>query len=55
MLSILEKAIGKADGSTKLSKPFLRLGLSDFIEEFFVGIAHDKNMARMATFFESNP
>jgi hypothetical protein len=29
--------------------------VSDFIEEFFVGIAHDKNMVRMAKFFEQNP
>lgn len=30
------------------------LGISDLIEEFFVGITHDKNMARMASFFEKN-
>jgi len=33
----------------------LRIGISDFFEEFFVGITHDKNMVRMAKFFEQNP
>lgn len=32
------------------------LGISDLIEEFFTGIAHDKNMARMAEFLDkTNP
>mmetsp|Transcript_1005 Transcript_1005/g.1004 ORF Transcript_1005/g.1004 Transcript_1005/m.1004 type:complete len:80 (+) Transcript_1005:741-980(+) len=31
------------------------MGLSDFVEEFFVGITHDKNMGRMAQFFDKNP
>lgn len=30
------------------------MGISDFVEEFFVGIAHDKNMARFAEFMDKN-
>lgn len=37
-----------------MAKPFLGLGLSDYLEEFFVGITHDKNMARLADYFEAN-
>lgn len=54
ILHVLEKANGKSENSTKLSRSLLGLGLSDFVEEFFVGITHDKNMARMAAFFEQN-
>lgn len=28
--------------------------LTDFVEEFFVGITHDRNMSRMAKFFEEH-
>ena len=48
----IEASLGNAQGSTKLTKSFLRLNLSDYIEEFFVGITHDKNMARFAEYFE---
>jgi nucleoside-diphosphate-sugar epimerase len=49
LLHLAEKSVGKAEGSTKLVGS---LGLSDFVEEFFTGITHDKNMARMAEFFD---
>ena len=32
----------------------LGLNLSDYVEEFFTGITHDKNMARMAHFMEEH-
>ena len=50
MLSVLEGSCGQ--NKTKLSSSFLGLRLTDFVEEFFVGIAHDKNMGKMAEFFE---
>jgi hypothetical protein len=52
-MGILEQSVGKAPGSTKLSSSLLRLDLSDYVEEFFVGITHDKNMRRMAEHFDS--
>ena len=30
------------------------MGVSDLVEEFFVGIAHDKNMVKMVEFLEAN-
>ena len=53
IVQILEENAGHAKNSTKTRQS--RIGFSDFIEEFFVGIAHDKNMSRLATFFEKNP
>ena len=53
ILGILESALTKGEGSTKLSNSFLRLNLSDYVEEFFVGITHDKNFRRLAEYFES--
>ena len=32
----------------------LGLGLSDYVEEFFTGITHDKNMGRMAEYMEEH-
>jgi hypothetical protein len=55
IVNVLEEASGKGAGSTKLRGSLLGLGLSDFVEEFFVGIAHDKNFVRMAKFYERNP
>ena len=52
MLKVVEGGVGRTD--TKLKKPLFNIGISDFVEEFFVGIAHDKNMVRMAKFFEQN-
>lgn len=49
LLGHIEKSMGKSN--TKLQT---NLGISDLIEEFFTGIAHDKNMARMAEFLDSN-
>lgn len=49
LLHHIERSVGNEEGSTKFST---NLGLSDFVEEFFVGITHDKNMARMAKFLD---
>lgn len=49
--SVLEKSAVK---TPKTYKSFLDLSLSDFVEEFFTGIAHDKNFVKMAKFFESD-
>lgn len=46
---VLEKACGQ---KPKAYKTFLDLSLSDFVEEFFTGVTHDKNMVKMAKFFE---
>lgn len=54
LLHLVEGSVGKQEGSTKLVGSFLGLGLSDFVEEFFTGITHDKNMARMADYLEQN-
>jgi uncharacterized protein YbjT (DUF2867 family) len=51
ILHLIEKSVGKQEGNTSLSTS---LGISDFFEEFFVGIAQDKNMARFAEFMEAN-
>lgn len=51
VLHLVERSIGKSEGSTSFSA---NLGISDFIEEFFVGITHDKNMGRMAAFLDQN-
>lgn len=52
-MHIAEAAVGKGEGQTKLHKSLLRLNLSDYVEEFFVGITHDKNMRRLAEVFEA--
>ena len=51
---MVEKHVGKDQGSTKLTGSCLNLGLSDYVEEFFTGITHDKNMARMAEFLDTH-
>ena len=40
--------------NTKLASSLLGLNLSDYVEEFFTGITHDKNMSRLAEFFDSH-
>lgn len=32
----------------------LRLNISDYVEEFFVGITHDKNMRNMAEYLDAH-
>lgn len=54
LIEHIARSVGKNASDIKPVKPFLNLGLSDFIEEFFVGIAHDKNMTRMAEYFEAH-
>lgn len=49
ILHMIEKQVGRE--GTRLSG---NLGLSDFIEEFFTGITHDKNMARMAQYMDAH-
>ena len=46
--------MGKESGSTSLKGSFLGIGLSDFVEEFFTGITHDKNWGRMAEYMEGH-
>ena len=55
ILYTLEQSVSKDQGATTPRKTLLGLGISDYIEEFFVGITHDKNMARLADFFEQHP
>ncbi|CDW81027.1 UNKNOWN [Stylonychia lemnae] len=54
ILHLLESAVGKGTGQTSLSKSFLRLNLSDFVEEFFTGITHDKNFRNFAEYFDTH-
>jgi nucleoside-diphosphate-sugar epimerase len=51
ILHLIEKSVGRQEGNTSLSTS---LGISDFFEEFFVGIAQDKNMARFAEFMDAH-
>lgn len=53
LLHHIEQSVGRSQGETKLTNSLLRLDLSDYIEEFFVGITHDKNMRRMAEYFDT--
>lgn len=54
LLHLLEKQVGKDSGSTSLKGSLLGLGLSDYVEEFFTGITHDKNMGRFAEYMDSH-
>jgi hypothetical protein len=54
ILHTIEVVLGKGEGSTKLSKSLLRLNLSDYVEEFFVGITHDKNFRNLGDYFETH-
>lgn len=52
LLGMIQKQVG--NDNTKLAGSILGLNLSDYVEEFFTGITHDKNMARMAEFYDSH-
>ena len=52
LLQFAERAVGREN--TRLKGSILGLHLSDYVEEFFTGITHDKNMARMAEFFDTH-
>jgi len=54
LLHSIEKQVGKDQGSTSLRRSLLGLGLSDYVEEFFTGITHDKNMGRFAEYMEQH-
>jgi hypothetical protein len=51
IISVLERSLGLNDGSTKSAS--LIPGV-EFVEEFFVGITHDRNMIRFAKEFDAN-
>ena len=51
LLNMFEKVGSKAENSTQLIS---NMGISDIFEEFFCGVAHDKNMAHLAEFMEAN-
>ena len=53
MLRFAEKAVGKTEGSTKINAPRISAGLSNYVEEFFVGITHDKNFRRFANYMDT--
>jgi hypothetical protein len=49
ILETVEKAVGRQNvGLTR------NLGLVDILDEFFVGISHEKNFRNLAEFFESS-
>lgn len=52
LLGLTQKLVG--NDNTKLASSLLGLNLSDYVEEFFTGITHDKNMSRLAEFFDSH-
>lgn len=52
LLGMTQKLVG--NDNTKLAGSLLGLGISDYVEEFFTGITHDKNMSRMAEFFDTH-
>ena len=49
IITVLENSLAKAEGSTKKK---YTLPLVEFVEEFFVGITHDRNMIRFAEEFD---
>lgn len=53
ILETLEVSVGKNKGNTKAQTSLG--GLSDYVQEFFVGISHDRNLTRLAEHFESHP
>jgi hypothetical protein len=54
LLHLIERQVGKDQGSTSLKGSLLGLGLSDYVEEFFTGITHDKNMGRFAEYMDAH-
>ncbi len=54
LLHLIEKQVGKDSGSTSLKGSLLGLGLSDYVEEFFTGITHDKNMGRFVEYMDAH-
>lgn len=54
ILHLIEQSVGKDAGSTGLRRQLLGLGISDYVEEFFTGITHDKNMGRMAQYMDAH-
>ena len=53
LLHVIEGVLGKGEGVTKKQGSLLRLKLSDYLEEFFVGITADKNFRNLAEYFEA--
>jgi len=55
LLNLIEQSCDKTPGSTRaLTKiPFLKL--SEFFEEFFIGITHDRNMRLLLQHLEDHP
>jgi hypothetical protein len=51
IVNLLERSLGKTEGSTKQS---LLLPFVEYVEEFFVGIAHDRNMVNFAKEFNNS-
>lgn len=54
LLRMVEQSCDKAPGSTKTFTRIAFLQLSETIEEFFVGITHDRNMRLMLEHFETH-
>ena len=54
LLTVIEGVVGKGQGSTSKNNSLLRLRLSDYLEEFFVGITADKNFRNFAEDFEAH-
>lgn len=55
LLNLIEESCGKTPGSTKAHTRIPFLQLSEFAEEFFVGITHDRNMRLLLEDIEKNP
>jgi hypothetical protein len=53
LIEHIARSVGKNTGDIKQTKSLLNLDLSDYVEEFFTGIAHDKNIRRLAEYFEA--
>ena len=54
MLQLIEKACDREPGKTKTLPKIPLLQLSEFAEEFLVGITHDRNMRMMLSHFANN-
>ena len=49
IVNVLERSLGRNEGATKQS---LQLPFFEYLEEIFVGIAHDRNMVNFAKEFD---
>lgn len=55
LMAYLEGAAGREVGSTSAKRELPLIELAAYVEEFFTGITHDRNMANLLQHYEQNP